>query len=120
MSRLATVSGEGWREIAAAPVGVLVIGKRDCPACRAWSAELEGFLARDQEFVDVSFGKVLLDEGGLVDFKRANPWLAEVDVLPFTQIYVRGARVKAFPGGGIERLVDRLRPLHASEPPAPA
>ena len=51
------------------------------------------------------------DEGGLVDFKRANPWLAEVDVLPFNQIWVNGERSKSFAGSGVDRLVPRLRGL---------
>ena len=29
--------------------------------------------------------------------------------LPFNQLYVNGERSKAWPGGGLDRLVDRLR-----------
>ena len=119
MARLDVLTGEGWRQIAAAPIGVLLVGKSDCPACSAWSAELEAFLARDTEFADVRFGKVLLDKGGLVDFKRSNPWLSELDDLPYTQIYAGGERVKSFVGGGIDRLVERLRNVRAvPSPPA--
>ena len=50
------------------------------------------------------FGKVLLDTPGLAGFKRANPWVADLDVLPSTQIYVRGERVMSFAGGGVSRL----------------
>lgn len=107
-SRLETVDGGNWREFVGSPLAVLVIGKSDCPACAAWSEELEGFLASDTKWTDVRFGKMLLDRGGLIDFKRANPWLADVDELPFNHIYVRGERWKAWPGGGIDRLVGRL------------
>jgi hypothetical protein len=109
MSRLETVDGGNWREFVAAPVAVLVIGKTDCGACAAWSAELEQFLAADTEWADVRFGKMYVDRPGLIEFKRASPWLAEVDELPFNQIYVRGERGKSWPGGGVDRLVDRLR-----------
>src|SRR5947209_17205216 len=44
-------------------------------------------------------------------FRSANPWIAELDVLPFNQIYVAGERSKSFAGAGIERLVSRLRNL---------
>ena len=114
MSRLESVDGTNWREFVAAPLAVLVIGKSDCPSCTAWSAELETFLESDRDWSHVRFGKMLLDKGGLIDFKRANPWLAEVEELPFNQIYVRGERSKAFPGGGLDRLVDRLRTLAAA------
>lgn len=113
MPRIEKLEGDRWREFIRAPVAVLVLGKSDCEACSAWSRELETFLEKDQEWRDVRFGKILLDERGLIDFKRANPWIAELDVLPFTQIYTAGERSKSFAGGGIERLVNRLRSLAA-------
>jgi hypothetical protein len=109
MSRLEVIDGGNWREFVAAPVAVLMIGKSDCGACAAWTEELETFLATDAEWTNVRFGKMLVDKGGLVDFKRASPWLADVDELPFNQIYVKGERSKAWPGAGVERLVSRLR-----------
>jgi len=109
MSRLEVIDGGNWREFVAAPVAVLMIGKSDCGACAAWAEELEKFLATDTQWTDVRFGKMLVDKGGLVDFKRASPWLADVDELPFNQIYVKGERSKAWPGAGVERLVSRLR-----------
>jgi len=57
---------------------------------------------------------MLLDKGGLIGFKRAHPWIAELDVLPFTQIFVAGERGKSFAGGGVERLVNRLRHVRPS------
>jgi hypothetical protein len=107
--RLETVDGSNWREFVASPRAVLVIGKTDCPACAAWTAELDVLLATDPSLEDVRFGKMMVDRGGLIDFKRANTWLAEVDELPFTTIWERGDRVKSFAGGGADRLVRRLR-----------
>jgi hypothetical protein len=109
MARVETLHGEAWRDFIAAPVAVLVLGKSDCAACAAWSADLERFLATDRTWSDVRVGKILLDEGGLADFKRANPWIADLDALPFTQIYVGGRPVTSFVGGSIERLVRRLQ-----------
>ena len=108
MSRLEKVDGTRWREFLAAPVAVLVLGKATCPACQAYASELEDFLADDVRWPHVRFGKMVLDEGGLVDFKRASPWLAAVDTLPFTQIYRNGERWKDFAGGGVDRLRSRL------------
>jgi hypothetical protein len=113
MGKLEKVDGQNWREFVEAPLAVLVIGKSDCPACAAWSEELESFLAQDTAWPHVRFGKMLLDTGGLIDFKRANLWLADLDVLPFNQIYVGGKRAKGFPGGGIDRLESRLKSLSA-------
>jgi len=110
MPRLEKLEGTAWRDLVQAPVAVLVLGKSDCEACRAWSEEIEQFLAQGgEETAGVRFGKIVLDERGLIDFKRANPWIAGLDVLPFTQIWVDGERSKSFAGGGIERLRNRLR-----------
>lgn len=111
MAELETIDAGNWREFVDAQRAVMVIGKSDCAACAAWSDELTQFLASDSEWTGVRFGKLLIDRGGLVDFKRANPWLADVDVLPFNVIWQRGERAKSFPGGGIDRLVDRLKGL---------
>ncbi|HEY2386585.1 MAG TPA: hypothetical protein VGK30_06460 [Candidatus Binatia bacterium] len=111
MSTLEQIDGRNWEEFLQAPVAVLMLGKSDCPACGAWTDELSAFLASDGEFAHVRFGKILLDKGGLIGFKRAHPWIAELDVLPFNQIFIAGERSKSFAGGGLERLLGRLRQL---------
>ena len=108
---LEKVDGGNWRDFIAAPVAVLMLGKKDCEACKAFTTELETFLAQDTDWEHVRVGKMILDEGGLFEFKRASLWLADVDELPFVQIYVGGKRWKNFAGGGIDRLVSRLQSL---------
>ena len=102
------IDGQNWEAFLAAPAAVLMLGKSDCEACAAWTAELEAFLANDSRWRHVRFGKLLLDKPGLIAFKRANPWIAELDVLPINVLYVNGQESKRFAGSGIERLVARL------------
>jgi len=137
MSRLEILEGEAWRELLAAPIGVLVLAKASCPVCQAWSEELTAFLAADQRWQGVRFGTIYLDQGQGSDdddeddgpealwqslavevgaaggsqasFEAANrDWLGEVRDLPYNVIFVRGRKTKAWPGGGIDRLVTRL------------
>jgi len=108
MSRLTVLDGKSWASFTEAPVAVLMLGKSDCGACNEWTAELTKFLEADERFKDVKFGKILLDTPGLISFKRENPWIAEVDVLPYNVIYVNGNREKSFAGHGIDRLTSRL------------
>ncbi|MBI3770227.1 MAG: hypothetical protein HY271_17275 [Deltaproteobacteria bacterium] len=108
MGRLEHIDGGNWEEFLRAPVAVLMLGKSDCEACAGWTDELTRFLDTDRKWTHVRFGKMLLDKGGLVAFKRAHPWIAELEVLPFNQIFVAGARSKSFAGGGVERLLNRL------------
>ena len=107
-TRLEAIDGSNWEAFVASPAAVLMIGKSDCEACAAWTAELTEFLAGDERFGHVRFGKLLLDKPGLVSFKRANPWIAELDVLPTNVLYVNGQESKRFAGGGVDRLVARL------------
>jgi hypothetical protein len=108
MPSLESIDGTNWEGFLGAQWSVLMLGKSDCEHCAEFTEELQAFLAADHPYGDVRFGKMLLDRGGLVTFKRANPWLAELDVLPYTVIYRSGQKLAEFAGGGIGRLESRL------------
>lgn len=109
MRELEILGPETWRDFVAAPLAVLVIGKSSCEACTQWSDELTEYLAsEDAGYDDVRFGKLLLDQRGLIEFKKEMEWLKDVDVLPFTVIFKDGAKAKDFAGSGIERMTNRL------------
>ena len=109
MARLETIGRENWKDFVNLPVSVLILGKTDCPACKVWTEELSEFLEKDEEFSEIRFGKIELDRPGLIDFKRTNPWLSQLDDLPYNVIYKSGDKFKEFLGRGIERLTNRLR-----------
>jgi len=113
MTRLEAIDGTNWEAFLQGDWSVLVLGKTDCDHCAAYSEELEAFQASPERPPAVRVGKMLLDRGGLASFKRANPWLSEVDVLPYTLIYRSGKKVGEFAGGGAERLRARLTRLAA-------
>lgn len=107
--QLEVIDGHSWREFVGSDVAVLMLGKSDCEACARWTEELTTFLGSEHGLAGVRFGKMLLDQKGLTDFKRDNgAWLKDVDVLPFNVIYRRGKIEKSFAGSGIERLTNRL------------
>ena len=108
--RLEAIDGASWEAFLGAPWAVLMLGKTDCEHCQEYTEELHVYLGGDAPG-DVRFGKMLLDRGGLAGFKRANPWLADLDVLPYTLIYRGGEKVAEFAGGGIGRLQARLERL---------
>jgi len=111
--RLEAIDGANWEAFLGADWAVLMLGKSDCEHCLEYTEELHGYLDGQAAPTDVRFGKMLLDRGGLATFKRANPWLAEVDVLPYTLIYRGGEKVAEFAGGGVGRLQTRLERLRA-------
>ena len=106
--RLQILTGQDWQDFVAAPAAVLILGKSDCAHCNEWSAELGEALEASSFHPDVRFGKLLLDQPGLISFKRANPWIADLDVLPYNLIYRDGESLKEWAGGGLERLNNRL------------
>lgn len=98
-----------WEEfIAHSPAAVLVLTKSDCAACAAWSEELTSWLGSGSAPDGVRVGKMVLDVPGLGAFKRASPWLRDVDALPYNVVYRGGEKVKAFAGSGVARLEGRL------------
>jgi hypothetical protein len=114
MNRIESVDKDNWEEFVAAERAVLILATTTCENCARWSAELESALTQEDLFPNVRFGKLYVDQAGLVAFKKANTWLADVDELPYNAIYREGERVKGFAGGGIERLRNRLSRLSAS------
>ena len=107
--RLEMITRDNWEEFLSAPAAVLMLGKTDCANCTRWTEELQGLLANEQWWPTVRFGKMLIDTPGLLKFKKANPWLSEVDDLPFNVLYKDGERVKSYAGGGGDRLDNRLK-----------
>jgi hypothetical protein len=63
VSRLELLDGTTWEGLLAAPWSVLMLGKSDCDHCNEFTEELHTFLAADQTYADVRFGKILLDRG---------------------------------------------------------
>jgi len=138
MRRLEHLEGDAWRELVRAPLAVIVLARSTCPVCRAWSEELAAFLETDRRWEGLRIGEIFLyeesdraaadpedeEEDGTPDaiaravstavgprgsFARANrDWLDEVQDLPHNLLYVRGERVKSWPGAGIDRLINRL------------
>lgn len=109
MAALEMLDRGNWEPFVASPVAMLMLAKADCENCAAWTEELQRFLETDREFGAVRFGKLYLDQGGLLGFKKRNPWLAEVDALPMNVIFRNGERVKTWAGGGVDRMANRLR-----------
>jgi hypothetical protein len=89
--------------------GALVLAKDDCDNCAAYEAEIRRL--HDQGHLgDLVVGKLVLTRPGSRRFKRANPWLSEVDFLPYTVLYASGEKVDEFAASKgmylLERAVD--------------
>lgn len=115
MAKFEEVGRDNWEEFINSPKAVLMLGKTDCPACSAFAQELDAFCAASEDWNDVRFGKLIINQPGLAKFKKQSTWLASVRDLPFTVIYANGEVQKKFVGGGIDRLTNRLERLFGVE-----
>ena len=111
---LEMLDGESWRAFIGSEAAFVMLGKSDCEPCKAWTAEISGFLGSEAVAAHprVRFGKLLLDSRGLTEFKREHQtWLKDLEELPFNLLYVGGELRKSWPGGGLDRLQNRLAGL---------
>ncbi len=106
--RIETITKDNWEDFLAADSAVLILATTTCENCARWSVELEAAFVEEDFFPTTRFGKLFLDQPGLIAFKKANPWIAEVEDLPYNVIYARGEQTKKWAGGGIDRLRNRL------------
>jgi hypothetical protein len=86
--------------------GALVLAKDDCDNCAAYEAQIRR-LQEDDQLGDLVIGKMVLTQPGSRGFKRANPWLSEVDFLPYTLLYAGGEKVDEFAASRGTYLLER-------------
>ncbi len=108
-SRLETIGDDSWEEFTGADFAVLMLATTTCPICTKWTKELTGWLATDEQWRHVRFGRLNLNGGGVSAFKRANKeWLDDLPGVPYSVFFVQGERTANLPGRGVKRLVRRL------------
>ena len=86
--------------------GALVLAKDDCENCAAYEAEIRRLQERGV-LGDIVVGKLVLTQPGCRRFKRENPWLRDVDFLPYTLLYSSGEKVDEFAASRATYLLER-------------
>lgn len=102
------VNDDNLKEVVEAEQAVLILTKTGCGHCIAYQAEIEALLKRGA-MGEMVIGKMPLDQRGMIrDFKRNNPWLADLKFLPFTLLYNKGQRVDNFATSKGTYLLERI------------
>jgi hypothetical protein len=86
--------------------GALILAKDECGGCADYESEIRR-LMEDGRLGDLVVGKMVLTQPGARGFKRANPWLSEVDFLPYTLLYTSGEKVDEFAASKGNYLLER-------------
>ena len=107
------VNDENLQEVVEAEQAILVLTKSDCGHCIAYQAEIEALLERG-DMGGTVIGKMPLNQRGVIrNFKRNNPWLADLRVLPYTLLYSKGQRVDGFAASKGSYLLERIEDAFA-------
>jgi hypothetical protein len=104
---IALVDDDSLDVVMHARYGILVLTKTTCGACASYQSEIERSLALG-DLEGASVAKLVLDRPGGHRFKRDNPWLADVNFLPYTVLYRDGQQVDAFAASKASYLLERL------------
>lgn len=104
MSKISKITSNNWTDFLQSEISVLILERDGCTNCEEWSNEIHSSNISEL----VRFGKLNLDDTGLGRIKISNPWIAEVDILPYNAIFINGELKKHWAGGGINRLQNRL------------
>jgi hypothetical protein len=100
------VDDETVETVTGAPHGALVLAKDDCDNCAAYEEQIRRL--QDQQLLgDLVVGKLMLTQPGSRAFKKANPWLSDVDFLPYTLLYSSGEKVDEFAASSGTYLLER-------------
>jgi hypothetical protein len=106
MGSLLYVDDDTLDRVVGAPRGALVLAKDDCENCAAYEAEIRRLQERGV-LGDLVVGKLVLTQRGCRRFKRENPWLTDVDFLPYTLLYAGGEKVDEFAASRGTYLLER-------------
>ncbi len=87
-----------WEAFLNAPISVLMLSKNDCHSCLQLSKELTDWETIEPVHANIRFGKIMLDRSGMGRFKIAQPWVSNIDIMPFLAIFVNGERVMEWGG----------------------
>ncbi len=104
---LQTVSDGDLDAVIAADEGVLILAQGGCGPCSRYQQEIVALISAGR-LDGVTVGVLRLDERGAAGFKRANPWLRDLQGLPHTLIYRRGERIDGFGASKASYLLERL------------
>ena len=102
------LTDENYEAFLKSGVRLLVLTLPDCPNCLDWTGQLGEFLASDEDWNQVRFGKIDLESENTKKFRSASEWLEFVEGVPFNVVYLEGEPKASFFGAGVARMVKRL------------
>ena len=111
---LTTITARNLSEPVSSPRAVLVLGKTDCGHCANYEREILAQIEAGA-LEGVAIGKLMLDAPGSPRFKKQNPWIGQLDALPYTLIFESGKLVTHFAASRASYLIEKLESVAGAE-----
>lgn len=84
---------------------VLILARSTCNRCITYLGDVRRLVDRGS-LGDTAVGVMMLDQPGVSQFRRQNPWLVNAEVLPYTVLYRHGQRIDGFSANRGHLLLD--------------
>jgi hypothetical protein len=93
----------------------LIFTRNDCGSCSVYLGEVKE--ARKQGRLKATLlGEVVLDDPGALGIERRNPWLSQLEFLPYALFYKEGEKVDDFAASEAGYLLERIKEQFSMEP----
>ncbi len=93
----------------------LIFTRNDCGSCSGYLGEVKE-TRKQGKLKAISLGEVVLDEPGALGTKRRNPWLFQLEFLPYALLYKEGEKVDEFAASKASYLLERVKDQFSMEP----
>ena len=97
---------DNWKDIISLPLSVVIFTKDDCQDCKKWIDKLHD----SEDFEEVNFAIMNLSDKGLGKIKIENPWISQIDILPFNVLFINGELRENWSGANEDRLIQIIKP----------
>ena len=105
---MVVAAGRVMDKLMRAERAVLILTRTDCEVCTDFVREVRQLLT-NVPCSGVAVGELVLDRRGAQRFVRANPWMADLRVLPYTLLMRRGQQVEDFATTQAAYVLSRVR-----------
>jgi hypothetical protein len=95
------VTSNNWEEIISSPLSLVIFTKNECKDCKQWLDKLNV----SDRFEKMIYAVMNLSDKGLGKIKIENPWISQIDILPFNVLFVEGELQENWSGANEDRLI---------------
>ena len=100
------ITSDNWNEIISSPLSIVTFTKDDCQNCKKWIEKI----ISSNAIRNITFAVINLSQKGLGKIKIENPWISQIDILPFIVLFADGELHENWSGGNEDRLMQIIKP----------